>query len=254
MVEHEPPVPGPFLPSHLGVELHVCSPPYHRLDRIPRGGRPGPPLGSVVYAMGRGVMAVLEQLNAAIREWPWVAPCAGLPSTEYVTEKYSSLERLLRARLAVVPPGQPVNCLAVARAVAARPQPNAGSLAGWICSRLGAGDLAAPLIEQFQRALGGREALPRSVASYSRLFGRYGNLKAKDWRAIARLLVLHHVTVQKHLVGRVVSGEGFDLVPSTAGRYSVKYLGKTWTSALQHVGWEWVLECALRKYSLPTGS
>src|SRR5574341_11037 len=254
MAENEPPVPVPFLPAHLGVELQVCSPPYERLQGISVGGnvRLEPPLGSVIYATGRSVLAVLEQLAVAIDRWPWIAPCACLPATEYAAEKYASLDRILRSRLAVVRmrSAEAPTAVDVTRAVAMRNQPTAGSLAGWLCVNTGAQSLAAPLVEQFAYALGERPSLPHSVSFYSRVFAP-GGLRARDWRAVATLVRAHQLTVR----GRFRRGTARDSIglapsPRTLDAYAIRYLGRTWRSASQQVGWEWLLELVIRRERL----
>lgn len=255
---HEVRKPDSPLPAHLGVELYICPPPYAGVNVCSLvGGRTEPPLGSVMYATGQSVLAVLDQLAMAIWKWPWVAPCAGLAPTEYVAQKYASLDRLLGSRLAVVhvQAGQPVTPAGVAGAVAMRNPPHASSLVGWTCTRLDDPSLASPLMAQFAYALRERADLPRSVSWYSRTFAEHGSLRAKDWRVAARLVVEHHLEVRRRLSGRRGGGrpDEFSLSSGTARRYSVKYLGRVWSSAIQYVGWEWVLESILRKHNYPSG-
>jgi len=254
--EHGRATSDSWLPAHVGVELHVCPPPYQVGHTAGLAGNlPAPPLGSIVYATGRSVLAVLEQLVVAIKQWPWVAPCAALPPTEYAAEKYAALDGSLRERLAVVHlrPGKAANPTDAARAVAMRHAPTADSLAGWICTRLGAQDLSAPLVEQVAYALGEQASLPHSTSWYSRAFSSHSRFAAKDWRAAATLVRAHHLLVRERLrFGSVADGDSAPaLLLRTTSRYSTKYLGATCGSAIQRVGWEWVLEAILRHRSSP---
>jgi hypothetical protein len=193
-------------------------------------------------------LAVLEQLAGATEKWPWIAPCAGLPDTEYVAEKYAALDRLLRMRLAIVRlhPGQVVTPVAVAKAVAARYAPTPEGLGGWICRRVGVQELSTALVEQFAYAFGARLDLPHSKSWYSRTFSPR-RLTARDWRAVARVASAHHVAVRERLKLRGDREGPPKLSVRAASRYAVKYLGMTWASAIQRVGWEWVLESVVRR-------
>ncbi len=234
-----------------GAQLALVGAPYDTLLPLLLGkGNPQPPLGSVVYATGQSVLAVLEQLAVAIEKWPWLAPCAGLPSTEYVAEKYAALNRLLGPRLAVVRlhAGQSIAPAAAANAVALRQKPGAASLAGWVCTRLAAYDLATPLMDQFAYALGEQPRLPHTASRYSRAFTPHGRLTARDWRAVARLIhTLHCHVVQDRLPGSNQDrGGDAPLSLRTTQHYSVKYLGRAWGWSKRLVGWEWILESVLR--------
>lgn len=245
-------LPKSWLPAHVATDLRVCAAPYERLGAIAlNAANQRPPLGSVVYASGRSVLAVLEQLALAMLRWPWVAPCIGLPPSEYVAEEYAALRRPFGSRLAVIPvaAGREVLPRHIARAVAIRPQPSAGILAGWIVTRLQAQDLATPLLERLAHALGERSALPRSRSSYSRRFARHAPLRATDWERLATLVWTLHRVGRERSGAPAAPGPGIDHRVSgrTMNSYAIKYLGRTWGSASQCVGWEWVLEAALRK-------
>ena len=252
MAEHKQPRPDSRLPAGLGIGAHVCAPPYSELPTLSIvGGRTEPPLGSVVYATGGSVLAVLELLAGAIEKWPWVAPCAGLPPTETLAPRYAALRRPFDVRLAVVhvDPARPITPTAVARAVAARPCPVGDNMAGWIADRADAPHLAAPLVEQFAYALGERSDLPRSVSWYSRAFSAQLRLTARDWRAVARLVqALHRHGVRNRMPHRTMHDPDPQLSLRTTRCHSMKYLGRTWSSVTSCVGWEWILECVMRKH------
>ena len=75
---------------------------------------------------------------------------------------------------------------------------------------------------------------------YSRLFAQYGRYTARDWRALGRLAA-HAAS------GRL--GERRMYAPislRTVCEYARKYLGVPYHFLAERVGWEWVLEAALR--------
>lgn len=251
-MEHRPAVESEW-PSYRGVELYVCPPPYQRLLGAALLSRdPEPTPGAVAYATGQSVLAVLERLAAVVSRWPWVAPCAGLSPMEHVAEKYASLNGLLGNRLAIVHvrAGQTVTAQAIADAVAKRQEPGKTALTAWICARLSSRDLAAPLAEQFEYALGERASLPRSLSFYSRAFAAHTGLSARDWRAVTQLIRTLHWHVSQARLGRdrTASRCGPPLEMRSAQRYTVRYLRSAWSFSRQLVGWEWVLEAALRNH------
>ena len=79
-----------------------------------------------------------------------------------------------------------------------------------------------------------------SVASYSRLFSQYGEYTARDWRALARLCVHAQAGTVGHHHLRA------PLPLRAALGYARKYLGIRYHVLAERVGWEWVLEGALR--------
>ena len=79
-----------------------------------------------------------------------------------------------------------------------------------------------------------------SVASYSRLFALYGPYTARDWRAVGRL-ALHAV------LGPCAEEQPPAALPlRTATEYAKKYLAMSCHALAGWLGWEWVLEAALR--------
>lgn len=243
-------VPSAWPSPNLGVDLQVCQPPYRAFDALSLTERhAGPRVGSVVCGTGRSTLAVLEYLALAIEKWPWVAPCAGLPPSEYLAQQYAALQRPFDIRLAVVhvPAGRRISAPDVVKAVIARPTPGAANLVAWICQRLQLPDLATPLLEQLTRAFDPESELPRSAASYSRLFSSRGKFKAHDWQALARLIRRHSLAQQRarpFLNPRDISSSTQTL--RTATKHARKYLAMSLRAATALVGWEWVLERALR--------
>lgn len=128
---------------------------------------------------------------------------------------------------------------AILGAVRNRKVPDAEMLATWVRRRLGNAALQDPLASQFREALGGAPASDTvSASTYSRRFSRVGPYTARDWRAIARLCA--------HCAA-VGASEPLGALPMrTASRYLKQYLHLPYHALADVVGWEWVIEKALR--------
>lgn len=239
---------SPKVPAYLAAQVWVCPSPYNALKPISLTARQSepPPLGSVVYASGQSVLAALEYLALAIERWPWVAPCIGLPPSEYSARERADLVVRFGERLANVlaPAGAAAPSPAtIAAAVAQRKAPSARVMAEWVATRLQLPEIAVPLLEQFSYAPGESSSkLPRSKATYSRSFSHAGSLTAHDWRAIGRLA--GHLATRKN---PRVAQHPARLFARTASRHVKRYLGMGWAEASALVGWEWVLERVLQE-------
>jgi hypothetical protein len=185
------------------------------------------------------------ELTLAVRRWPWAVPCVSVPWGNDILERHLMLVSELRERIVMVRRSREGDADQVEAAVGAvrrRPRPSARTIATWIARRLGKRELAPALESQFGEVLEGRPASTRaSVATYSRLFGRYGPYTARDWRAIVRLCVFG--VGEPRLPGWWTDEE---LSPRTAGLYARKYLQMPFGSVAGRLGWEWILERALR--------
>lgn len=207
--------------------------------RLPTGHEPQP--GAIAVGRGDLAIAVLAQLTAVARRWPWLVPCLVLREDEKPIEHLLLEISELHGRLAVlrVQPGQ-VNydVGGILSAIRGRPVPTSTDLARWVAERLRRAELESPLGSQFREAI---ERVPAcqeaSVSTYSRVFARYGRFTARDWRAIARLC-LH---------GAAGSSAGLPALPLRTRRgYARRYLRLPYHALAERAGWEWVLEHALR--------
>ncbi len=228
-----------------GSQLVVLPPPYR--IRVPlRSGEGGAdlPLGSVVFGHGDAAIAVLAELTAVSYRSPWAVPCLGLPAPQGQLEPLLMLVTELRDRLVVVnhsPTRGDVALAHVVRCVRNRGSPTSAALARWVARRLQQRELEAPLRHQFEEALEGTPAdAGLSVASYSRLFAQYGRYTARDWRALGRLAA--HAASGCLDERRTVSSISL----RTVCDYARKYLGTPYSVMAERLGWEWVLEAALR--------
>jgi len=228
-----------------GSQLVVLAPPYRNptsLATVERGS--DLPLGSLVLGDGDATIAVLADLTALSYHAPWAVPCLALPAHQQLLEPLLMLVTELRDRLVVVhrPAARQGDDWAhLARCVRRRALPTAAELARWVARRLRQREIEVPLRHQFAEALQGTPAdAGLSVASYSRLFAQYGTYTARDWRALGRLAA-HAAS------GRL--GERGTYAPialRTVCEYARKYLGVPYHLMAERLGWEWVLEAALR--------
>jgi hypothetical protein len=203
-----------------------------------------PPLGSVVISSDRSsLIAALAQLTLAANMWPWVVPCVLMPDEELRLRRPVMIITELRDRLVIARAGrgpERQNPDGVLSAVRERLVPTASVLARWVSLRLGVPELKLHLGTQFREAL---EDEPSgslaSVSTYSRFFASLGPLTARDWRGLARLCV--------HLARRGDADSDPLLPRRTAEVYTRKHLGMRYCEAARYLGWEWVLEKALRQ-------
>ena len=227
-------------------ELLAVAPPYRMAVPVHgAGGRAELPLGSVVLAQGDATLAALADLTALSHRAPWIVPSLALSTPQESLEPLLLVTEL-RDRLVVSSPARGNDDVAhVVAAVRRRRPPTPAMLARWVARRLSTRELESPLRHQFERSLGGAAADgDRSVASYSRLFSRYGSYTARDWRALARLCA--HVISRTSEDGESEGNHGKHLPFRTASHYAERYLGVRYHVTAERLGWEWVLEAALR--------
>jgi len=225
-----------------GSRLVVLSPPYRNptsLGSVERGV--DLPLGGLVFGDGDATIAVLADLTALSYRAPWAVPCLALPARQ---EPLLLLVTELRDRLVLVhrSAARSVDDWAqVARHVRRRAGPTPAELARWVARRLRQRELEVPLRHQFEEALQGTPAdAGLSVASYSRLFAHYGIYTARDWRALGRLAVY----AASGRLGERRTSASISL--RTVCEYARRYLGVPYHVLAERLGWEWVLEAALR--------
>ena len=229
-------------------ELVALAPPYRTAVPVHGAADAVLPLGSVVLARGDATLAALAELTALSHRAPWIVPSLALATPQESLEPLLVVTEL-RDRLVVLSEARTRDGVAhIVAAVRRRRAPTPATLARWVARRLAARELEAPLRQQFEQSLNGAAADgARSVASYSRLFSRYGRYTARDWRALARLCA--------HVVSRTSEDEnrrehaeqdGRQLPFRTASHHAGRYLGVPYRVTAERLGWEWVLEAALR--------
>ena len=231
--------------AELSSEALLLAPPYtSALPASPVGTTARPPLGSIVAIRSDSSLVALAQLTQFTHQWPWIVPCIALSPREGSLDPLLMLVSELRDRLAIVHASTTaplVRCTAAAlTSVRNRPAPKPSVLALWVSQRLGEPELQGPLETQFTIALEGVAMPTRSVATFSRIFARFGSYNARDWRAIARLCA--HVEAQI-----AVTHDGRVSMPfRRAARYARMYVRAPYHVMMGRCGWESLLEACLR--------
>jgi hypothetical protein len=228
-------------PDSGRVAVHVLQPPYQVLRPFEDLGFADLPFGSVAHAAGHSALASLGALATVLRRWPWVVPTMTLAPGETALEDALGLVTELRYRVVVVPSAEPE---LIVRAARQRRFPPAEELARYVALRLGTVTLYEPLVEQFTRALDGREGAVRAApATMLRLFARYGPFRPHDWRALALTM--------RDLVARAAGDGTARLDARRLSRWLRRFLALRLAEARQLVGWEWVIEQALVRAGYP---
>jgi hypothetical protein len=241
----------PDVVGRVPVTLLLCSPPYEVLTATALTGEQyEPTYGSVVCATGHDILGMAKALEAAARQWPWISLCMVLCPNEGVSTGSMGLAGRLSEGLAlcIVRDSGALRPVHIIQAIAFRDPPNPSALAIWAAARLNAKEALGALEEQFTHAVDERPTSARSAATYSRLFRRHASLTARDWRALARLVHALHAALQRRLSRQSRSYLTVSAVSHrTVARYASTYLGMRWAAATQLIGWEWVMECALKR-------
>jgi hypothetical protein len=204
------------------------------------------PLGTVVVGVSDTTLASLAALTELTHSSPWAIPCLALPAKQEWLEPLLMLVTELRDRLVVVDKSaglaSRLDLRVVVARVVSRPLPTPTSLARWVAERLKDPDVQQPLRSQFEAALESTGAPEdHSVTTYSRLFQSYGPYSPRYWRAIARLCWYAHARA-----GRTDEHRGEHLALRTAIKHTRKYLQLPHVALGERLGWEWILEAALR--------
>jgi hypothetical protein len=210
---------------------------------------PAPPVDAAGVVSAPTLLQSLIPLGRALDRWPWLVPCVAVPPQERETALALGLLIPWHMRLARCPVSAPCEFPvmdSVRNAVAARAAPTPNALAAYVCQRLGTTAPAEALIEEFEKAFLAVDTLPRSPATYSRIFARLGSFNAQDWRHVAWLA--------SHLASGV---RGRAMSPLTELRLCRRYLRMPPGAARARlVAWEHVVEVALRngRYVLIAGA
>lgn len=227
-------------PFVLDRDYSMLVPPYVAASRIDAETAGDPPLGTVVIAeLSSSPMAALAQLTLAANAWSWIIPCVAIPPSATHLRHAVLIISELRERLAIAMSGTVRGAANIARAVRHREPPTATAMARWVARRLSARQLARDLQLQFAEAL---QQVPAndawSTSTYSRHFATLGRFTARDWRALARLCV--------NLADRT-TGTHSTLSQRSIDAHLRRYLGMTHDQSRRLLGWEWILELALRR-------
>lgn len=236
------------------ASLAQLSPPYDAVRPCVSVQGGAAPFGTIVHVSGSSALAVIGGATLAVRSCPWVVPVLTLPRPEEALEPYVSFVPELRDRMGMAISSDVARCgsAAVVKSARQRPRPGATALVGYVTQRTQASGLSELLLEQFGIALKESPGHTRSLATYSRTFARFGAFTAHHWRNLAALVV-EHCAAQAACAGcggpAVEQRERFggSLAFRVADRYARAYLGLSFIDSLARVGWEWIVETALRR-------
>jgi hypothetical protein len=219
----------------LGV--YTLEPPY-RVCR-PLGNRL-PELGAIVVGDVRLGRSPCDSLAAVIARAPWCPSCALVPASMPARELIEVLDLLPRGclKLSVENDSNPFDPGRYVAAIAGRPVPVSSEIAHYVGRRTSSG-IVSPLLACFAR--NGVERTSRSFLS--RRLKAYPPYTAHDWTAIGTLILILHSG--GWAAGRLAREN--DLDPRTLRSWAAKYLAMRWSAAEELVGWEGILEAALRQ-------
>lgn len=245
--DETPPIPlAPNRDDSFGYRGNVVTlaPPYEGFVEVRAvDDRLRPPLGSIVVGdANASIIATLAELTVAAMQWPWVIPCVVIPPGEEAPDGRLMVITELRDRLVIVRRLGVSGSTSIPRvldAIRRRGEPSPLVLARWVSKRIGAGELEPLLLAQFREALEGTSATESaSVSTFCRYFARVGEYTARDWRALARFCA--------HAADRNAGKAGVRPSTRTLADYAKRYLGMVPRDVSVRIGWEWVMERALR--------
>jgi hypothetical protein len=219
----------------LGV--YILDPPYTMFR--PSGSRL-PALGAILLADVRLGRSTGESLGRTTASAPWCPTAAVVPANMPARQLMEILDLLPHGcvRLLMEPDANPLDPASCVLAIARRSEPTPSEIAGYVASRTGSG-IASPLTVCFGR----NDVEGSSRSSLSRSLRSYPPYTAHDWTAIGMLLRM--LGSARWPSGRLAHDNGID--PRTLRAWTARYLALPWALAKQLLGWEWIVEAALRR-------
>jgi hypothetical protein len=163
-------------------------------------------------------------------------PAAALAAFEPIPGTWTSL---YLGDLAHLPFGARVQA-----AVRRRPVPQATTIAQWVEARLrrpGSASVLAACCGEGGDALRPPRTLTRRVQAL-------GPLEVRDWRGLARLAQLLAARSSRYPTALETTAFDAEVDPRTLRRWLRLATDQSWSEAASWIGWEWVLESALRRY------
>ena len=226
------------------MTVQVLEPPYQQASP---SGLIHPAVGSVLIAdLSDGIPALANALQHA-REAPW-CPLVCLVADHRVTLPTLTTFEPVPGTWATLhpsdyrhlPPPQRVRA-----AIRRRPAPQVPIIAQWVEGRLRRPGSASVLAACFGE---GGDAL-RPPRTLTRRVHALGPLEVRDWRGLARLAQV--VSARASLNGAhplETTAYEANIDPRTLRRWLRLATDLCWGEAIGRIGWEWILESALRRY------
>ncbi len=218
----------------MQTSLLFLEPPYQMVRRL-IGAEPS--LGTVALLDTTQGRPSTNEVKAQMETAPWCPLCL-LATPE---SGVRSARRLTRTCV-VFAVDEADGASGILKAVAQRPRPTASDLAEWVTRRTRLPTLARTLADIFGRpAFRRNEAglLPYAVREQVR---RLGDWSAEEWQVAGWLAEL---AADRSLLNRTMCAT--DESALSLRRQMVEMLGVTESEFHDRYGWEWVMECALRR-------
>ncbi len=203
-----------------------------------------PVLGAIVLTRLDGLYGLSPHLTELLERAPWTVPCIAIAPAAVSATALQSIWAL------PVQPGVLIGLDAAGKvtpadaiaAATSRPRPTVSQLVAYVVRRTNSIMLGQTLDQIWQPrvAFGGGNA-ERTVRYRLRRLGHYGS---HDWIRIQRLVQAKtegagaKVEEQAHLAGTEAR---------TLRSWVARYLGMTLRTFRSTIGWEWILELALRR-------
>ncbi len=223
--------------------LHVLEPPYD--GPVPAGAF-RPAVGALGIVDLAGGIPALARAVTLTRDAPW-CPLVAVVSDRGIAAATLEAFEPIPGTWGILYPSDYAH-LSLERRVQAvvrrRPVPLTTTIAQWVEARLHMPGSASTLAACFGE---GGDAL-RPPRTLTRRVQALGPLEVRDWRGIGRLA---QSLMCRPLQGLTLEGMALDALidPRTLRRWLRLATDLPWAEVAARVGWEWVLESALRKWS-----
>lgn len=223
-------------------DLRLLCPPYRR---VTWGTDAAPPLGAIAIADASSVRQMTYELTPLVRRAPWCVPCLVVTAATADPSVLAALHEVPgRPAFVSGPAADDLLPRLVVAGVRDRPTPTGAELADYVAMRTGrlelraalAGLLATGPADQPRRAIP-----PRTLRDRLHRLGPFG---PRCWRTVGTLC----------RIAATMSGSGVGILALRAGvgprslrSWVRRYLALSLQEFRLIVGWEWVLEAALRQ-------
>ncbi|MEO8635129.1 MAG: hypothetical protein ABI587_07620 [Gemmatimonadales bacterium] len=205
--------------------------------------RPAP--GAILIAdLGGGIPALADAVQRQ-REVPWCPLVMRLGDTRFPASTIEPFETvpgsfalLYPGDFGWLPPSERIR-----RAVARRPVPPLSIIALWLELRMGRPGLASTLGACF----GAGAMQSRPPRTLTRRLQAIGPLEVRDWRGVARMAQLAVTPGPWRTASLEITALDAGIDPRTLRRWLRLCTDLSWAAFIGRVGWEWVLESALRQ-------
>lgn len=220
----------------MQLPLYVLEPPYQVARRT---GAVEPPLGSIILLDAFRERPTSVVIRESMERYPWC------PLT-LLADRASGIRatrRLLRTSV-VFGLGEIDGAAAILKSVSQRPRPAASDVVSWLLRRTRIHILGRTLSDLFTRAPLRRNEeplLPFGLRDQLRHLGEWGPW---SWQRVMRLVEL---AADRSALNRSLAVSGESGASAELKETIDELLGLDEVAFRERYGWEWVVECALRR-------